>query len=57
MHGELGPFVKEGLERLTVTGWMSPEAPARVWSDWQSGRAHWSRPWGLGVLGHFINGR
>src|SRR4029077_1711481 len=33
-----------------------PEAPARVWDAWTAGRVHWSRPWGLAVLGHFLDG-
>jgi hypothetical protein len=25
-----------------------------VWSDWERGRAHWSRVWALSVLGQFL---
>jgi asparagine synthase (glutamine-hydrolysing) len=55
MAGELGPFVQDGMRRLSDAGWITPEAPDRVWADWRSGAAHWSRPWGLSVLGHFLN--
>ena len=27
-----------------------------VWNAWTAGRVHWSRPWGLAVLGHFLDG-
>jgi asparagine synthase (glutamine-hydrolysing) len=53
MRGELGPFVREGLDRLASEGWIRPDAPERVWSSWLARETHWSRPWGLGVLGSF----
>jgi len=54
MSGELGPFVREGLQRLADSGWVVRDAPDRVWADWRRGVCHWSRPWGLSVLGHFL---
>ena len=27
----------------------------RVWQAWRDGRAHWTRPWSLGILGHFLS--
>jgi asparagine synthase (glutamine-hydrolysing) len=54
MRGELAPVVQDGLGQLERGGWIAKGAPARVWRDWQSGAVHWSRPWGLGVLGHFL---
>jgi asparagine synthase (glutamine-hydrolysing) len=54
MNGELAPFVRDGLRRLADGGWVTREAPDRVWSDWQRGATHWTRPWGLSVLGHFL---
>jgi len=54
MGGELGPFVQDGMRRLSDAGWIASEAPDRVWAAWRSGAAHWSRPWGLSVLGHFL---
>jgi asparagine synthase (glutamine-hydrolysing) len=56
MSGELAPVVHDGLRRLAGSGWIAPDAPARVWEAWTSGRAHWSRPWGLAILGHFLDG-
>ncbi|HWW84256.1 MAG TPA: asparagine synthase (glutamine-hydrolyzing) [Vicinamibacterales bacterium] len=57
MNGDLGPVVRDGLERLANGGWIAPTAPSRVWTDWTTGRTHWSRPWGLAVLGHFLDRR
>jgi asparagine synthase (glutamine-hydrolysing) len=54
MAGELGPFVQDGMRRLSHAGWITPDVPDRVWASWRSGASHWSRPWGLGVLGHFL---
>jgi len=56
MRGDLAPVVHDGLRRLAACGWIAPDAPARVWQAWTSGRAHWSRPWGLAILGHFLDG-
>jgi asparagine synthase (glutamine-hydrolysing) len=54
MRGELAPVVQDGLRQLERGGWIAKDVPARVWRDWQSGVVHWSRPWGLGVLGEFL---
>jgi asparagine synthase (glutamine-hydrolysing) len=53
--GELAPVVRDGMQQLADGGWIVADAPARVWSDWQSGAVHWTRPWGLAVLGHFLS--
>lgn len=52
---ELKPIVKEGMRALARAGWIDRAAPEAVWIAWRAGRVHWSRPWGLAVLGHFIN--
>jgi asparagine synthase (glutamine-hydrolysing) len=54
MRGALAPVVHEGLGHLARGGWITPDAPTRIWRDWQSGVVHWSRPWGLSVLGHVL---
>ena len=54
MNGELAPIVHDGLRRLAADGWIASGAPDRLWNDWQQGRSHWTRPWGLSVLGHFL---
>jgi asparagine synthase (glutamine-hydrolysing) len=57
MKGDLAPVVQDGLQRLADDGWITSETPRRVLSDWHRGAAHWSRPWGLSVLGHFLADR
>jgi asparagine synthase (glutamine-hydrolysing) len=54
MKGDLAPLVRDGLDRLAAGGWITHDAPDRVWTAWQRGASHWSRPWGLSVLGHFL---
>jgi asparagine synthase (glutamine-hydrolysing) len=55
MRGDLEPFVRDGLQHLGAAGWLAADAPAAVWNDWVGGRCHWSRPWGLAVLGNFLS--
>src|SRR3989442_2655593 len=52
--GELEPFVRDGMRQLAAQQWITPEVPDRVWGAWKSGTVHWTRPWGLSVLGHFL---
>ncbi|OFV89796.1 MAG: asparagine synthase (glutamine-hydrolyzing) [Acidobacteria bacterium RIFCSPLOWO2_12_FULL_65_11] len=52
--GELEPFVRDGMRQLAAGRWISADAPDRVWQAWREGRAHWTRPWSLAVLGHFL---
>jgi asparagine synthase (glutamine-hydrolysing) len=54
MEGELGPFVQDGMRRLADAGWIAANVPDCAWEQWRHGAAHWSRPWGLAVLGHFL---
>jgi asparagine synthase (glutamine-hydrolysing) len=54
MQGELAPLVRDGLYRLADGGWVNKDVPDRMWTDWRRGVVHWSRPWGLSVLGHFL---
>jgi hypothetical protein len=46
--------VQHGMQHLAERGWLAPDAPDRIWASWRAGAAHWSRPWGLGVLGHCL---
>ena len=55
--GELAPLVRDGLGALAAEGWVRPDAPDRVWTAWKAGSTHWSRPWGLSVLGHFLRAK
>jgi asparagine synthase (glutamine-hydrolysing) len=54
MKADLAPVVRDGLQRLAAGGWITDQTTERVLGDWQRGEAHWSRPWGLSVLGHFL---
>jgi asparagine synthase (glutamine-hydrolysing) len=57
MRGPLAPVVQDGLRQLADAGWITGKTPERVWSEWRRGAAHWSRPWGLSVLGHCLAAR
>ncbi len=54
MRGELASVVRDGLQQLADGGWVTRQTPERIWTDWCRGASHWSRPWGLSVLGHFL---
>ncbi len=54
LAGDLAPAIRDGMAGLAEAGWIAADAPRRVWSAWESGAAHWSRPWGLGVLGLLV---
>jgi len=43
-----------GIESSVALGWVNAHGAAAVWGDWERGRAHWSRAWGLSVLGQFL---
>ena len=47
-------LVRDGLQALSTAGWLSADAPSRIWAEWLAGGSHWSRPWGLAVLGLFL---
>jgi asparagine synthase (glutamine-hydrolysing) len=54
MRGELRDTTREGLEALAAAGWLNASAPAAIWTAFEARQAHWSRVWGLGVLGRFL---
>jgi len=54
MRGGLRETTLRGIESSVALGWVSARAASAVWSDWERGRAHWSRAWGLSVLGQFL---
>jgi asparagine synthase (glutamine-hydrolysing) len=54
MRGDLRDATRDGLQTLAVQGWIDASAPAAVWSAFERGHAHWSRAWGLGMLGRFL---
>jgi asparagine synthase (glutamine-hydrolysing) len=54
LGGPLGDATRAGLHALESQGWIAPLAGDAVWRQWTEGQAHWSRPWGLGMLGRFL---
>jgi len=54
MRGGLRETALRGVESTVALGWVNARAAATVWSDWERGRAHWSRAWSLSVLGQFL---
>jgi asparagine synthase (glutamine-hydrolysing) len=54
MRRELREATRDGLRSLATQGWIVPAAVDRVWNSWLAGQSHWSRPWGLGMLGRFL---
>ena len=56
IDGPMAEFVTEGLAATARDGWISADAPSAIAGAWKAGACHWSRPWGLAVLGHFLNG-
>jgi asparagine synthase (glutamine-hydrolysing) len=55
IDGPMRDLVRGGLAELGSSGWLAPGVPDAVWSDWQARRIHWSRVWGLAVLGRFLH--
>ncbi len=54
MRGGLRETTLRGIESSVALGWINARAAASVWGDFERGRAHWSRAWGLSVLGQFL---
>jgi asparagine synthase (glutamine-hydrolysing) len=54
MRGGLRETTLRGIESSVAFGWINARAAAAVWSDFERGRAHWSRAWSLSVLGQFL---
>jgi asparagine synthase (glutamine-hydrolysing) len=54
LRGPLREMTREGIDALVARHWVDAGAAERVWSEWDRGQAHWSRVWGLGILGRFL---
>jgi asparagine synthase (glutamine-hydrolysing) len=54
IDGPLSNFVRDGLQYAAHDGWLATAAPEMVMRLWGERACHWSRPWGLAVLGHFL---
>jgi len=61
MHAELRPFLDDTFSSASLAGcpWLSADACARYWRDFQDGRddRRWSRVWALAMLVAFANRR
>jgi asparagine synthase (glutamine-hydrolysing) len=55
IDGPLSDFVRDGLSAAAKHAWLAPSAPDTIWRAWKTRSCHWSRPWGLAVLGHFLH--
>jgi asparagine synthase (glutamine-hydrolysing) len=56
MREGLRDAARHGVDSVVSRGWVDANAADSVWNDWENGRAHWSRAWGLAVLGLFLDG-
>ncbi len=54
IDGPLRDLVRGGLDDLAADGWVARGVPDTIWAAWQARRLHWTRPWGLAVLGRFL---
>ena len=54
MGGELQEVVRGGLDELERQRWVTKGTSDVIWRSWRAGDSHWSRPWALGILGHFL---
>jgi asparagine synthase (glutamine-hydrolysing) len=54
VDGPLSETVRSGITALVADGWLRSGADEAMWRAWQARDVHWSRMWGLGVLGHFL---
>jgi asparagine synthase (glutamine-hydrolysing) len=54
MRSGLREMTLRGIESAVSLGWINACAAAALWAEWERGRAHWSRPWALSVLGQFL---
>jgi asparagine synthase (glutamine-hydrolysing) len=54
MRGSLRPLCLQQLEFLSSTGCLEPAWIRNLWTAFESGALHWSRPWNLVVLGEFV---
>jgi asparagine synthase (glutamine-hydrolysing) len=54
MRRELRDSTRDGLRALSHEGWLNDSAPDAIWSAFERGQAHWSRAWGLAMLGRFL---
>jgi len=51
LRRELRDYTRAGILSAERSGWIMPGEGERIWREWECGRQHWSRAWGLAVLG------
>ena len=54
MRRELRDSTRDGLGALARQGWIGADTPETIWTAFERGQAHWSRAWGLAMLGRFL---
>jgi asparagine synthase (glutamine-hydrolysing) len=54
MRGRLRDDTRHGLRALALRGWITMAAAQEVWASFEQGQTHWSRAWGLSMLGRFL---
>jgi asparagine synthase (glutamine-hydrolysing) len=50
MRGPLRPRLEAMIDESASSPWLRRESVQRIWSDYQAGRAQWSRAWALAIL-------
>jgi asparagine synthase (glutamine-hydrolysing) len=55
IRGPLADFTRSAIEHLERDGWIAADGGQAIWTQFGAGRAHWSRVWALGVLGHYVS--
>jgi len=54
LRHDLRETARDGLQALAAGGWIRPAAADEVWVAFERRQAHWSRVWGLAMLGRFL---
>jgi asparagine synthase (glutamine-hydrolysing) len=54
MRDDLRDSTRAGLDALARQGWLAASAPGAIWTAFERRQAHWSRAWGLSMLGRFL---
>jgi asparagine synthase (glutamine-hydrolysing) len=55
IRGPLADFTRTSMQALERDSWLNSGYSESIWSEFAAGRAHWSRVWALGVLGHYVS--
>jgi asparagine synthase (glutamine-hydrolysing) len=50
MRGPLQGQLETWFDSSGGQPWVRPETARAVWNQYETGRAHWSRPWALAIL-------